>query len=64
MSTDVRERAIGMPQTGCSFRDVRLRKSSMLLSIILDLGDVVVLIMSSFTMNALKYSIGFTAVAL
>jgi hypothetical protein len=51
-----------MLQTGCSIREIRLWKRSMLLSIIQDLGDVVVLMMSTFTINSLKNYIGCTAV--
>jgi hypothetical protein len=46
------KKTIGMLQTGCSIREARLVKRSMLLSIIQVLGDVVVLIMSSITINS------------
>jgi hypothetical protein len=63
ISTEERERIVGMLQTGCGIRVFRLWKHPMLVSIIQVFIYVVVLIMSSFTINSLKDYIGCTAVA-
>jgi hypothetical protein len=50
-----------MLQAGCSIKEVKLWKQSMILSIIEVLGNVIVLIVTNFTINSLQNQVDCTA---